>query len=226
MNQTWYQKQGSAWADFWTMLHLPYTLMCISFLVIGFGIERVSRWDIFILTVIAYFLGLGIASHSFDQLSGMGSSYVQHISQKNLMLIGMVSVTTAVFIGVNIMFHLKAWNILWMIPIQTFFVWAYPVSKFMKGVFHSDFWFAVSFGFIPVMVGYYINTLTLNPIFIGWAVVAFIISLIEITLSRYVRAIRRTTNPLNEYYLRPEKALKLLCLLSYLIALTLILGGK
>ncbi len=217
--------EGSKLAEFWTILHLPYTLMSLSFLAIGFGIAGVRSWDVFGWIMLAYFLGLGIASHSFDQLPYQGSSYVKYLTPWELMAIGTAAVGAAVMIGIYWMYSLSAWHLMWIIWLQTFFVFSYPISKTFGGYFHSDFWFAVSFGFIPVMAGYYINTLTLNPEFLPWAIMAAIISGIEITLSRYVRKWRKNVYLLQEPSVidRPEKALKLLCLLSYLLAVIFII---
>ena len=249
MSQTWYQAEGSKLAEIWTILHLPYTLMNLSFLTIGFGLAGIHRWDVFGWILLAYFLGLGIAAHSFDQLPGMGSNYIKHLTPKELWMIGLPALGVAVLIGAYWMIELKAWHLLWIIPLQTFFVWAYPNSKFMKGFFHDDFWFAVSFGFIPVMTGFYINNLSFSITIIPWAATALIISLIEITLSRYVRNVRkvstdntylliislieitlsryvrnvRKTNTDNTYLIKPELALKLLCLMSYSLALSIIM---
>lgn len=226
MRQTWYAAEGSKLAEFWTILHLPYTAMSLSFLAIGFGIAGVQRWDVFAWIMIAYFLGLGIAAHAFDQLPGQGSSYVKYLTPWELMAIGVAAVSAAVMIGVIWMVKLAAWHLGWIIVLQTFFVFSYPLSKTLKGFFHTDFWFAVSFGFIPVMAGYYINTLTLNSEFIPLAVVAFMISMIEITLSRYVRKWRKNVYLLQEPSVidKPEKALKLLCMMSYYLALIVLFG--
>jgi 1,4-dihydroxy-2-naphthoate octaprenyltransferase len=220
-----YQLTGSKTAEFITILHPYYTAMSLSFLAIGFGIAGVQRWDVFAWIMLAYFLGLGIAAHAFDQLPGMGSNYVKYLTPKDLMRMGVAAVSAAVMIGIFWMVKLAAWHLLWIIPLQTFFVMAYPYAKFAKGFFHNDFFFAFSFGFVPVMAGYYINTLTLNPEFIPWAVVAAIISGIEITLSRYVRKWRRNVYLLQEPSVidKPELALKLLCILSYLLAVIFIM---
>lgn len=225
MKKTWYSAEGSKLAEFWTILHLPYTAMSLSFLAIGFGIAGVHRWDVFAWIMVAYFLGLGIAAHAFDQLPGQGSSYVKYLTPWELMALGVAAVSAAVMIGIFWMVKLAAWHLSWIIVLQTFFVFSYPLSKTLKGFFHTDFWFAVSFGFVPVMAGYYINTLTLNPEFLPWAVVAALISGIEITLSRYVRKWRHNVYLLQEPSVidKPELALKLLCGLSYYLAMIFIL---
>jgi len=225
MKKTWYSAEGSKLAEVWTILHLPYTFMSLSFLATGFGIAGVQRWDVFAWISLAYFLGLGIAAHAFDQLPDQGSNYVKYITPWELMALGTASVGAAVMIGIYWMVSLAAWHLSWIIMLQTFFVFSYPISKTLRGYFHTDFWFAFSFGFVPVMAGYYINTLSLNPEFIPWAIVAALISGIEITLSRYVRKWRKNVYLLAEPSVidRPENALKLLCLLSYLLAIIFIL---
>ncbi len=228
MRQTWYQLTGSRWAELWTILHLPYTLMSLSFLATGFGLAGVRRWDAFWGIAAAYFLGLGLAAHSFDQLPGMGSIYVKRLTPRELMTIGVTALTGGVLLGVYWMVRLGAWHLIWMIPLQSFFVWAYPNSGFMKGFFHDDLWFSLSFGFIPVMVGSYVNTLTLDPAFLPWAALAATISAIEITLSRHARTMRRRSDEepiLIPFLGKPELALKLLCLMSYLLAIIVITGG-
>ena len=57
--RTWYHREGSKSAELWTILHLPYTFMAISFLVVGFGIQKPVNWEVLGAAVVAYFLGLG-----------------------------------------------------------------------------------------------------------------------------------------------------------------------
>lgn len=227
MRQNWYQLKGSKWAELWTILHLPYTLMNLSFLSIGFGLGGINRWEVYLSMLLAYTLGLGLAAHSFDQLPGMGSSYVDKLSSGELKLIGVTSLVAGIALGVYWMLILEAWHLLWLIPLQSFFVWAYPNSNFMGGFFHNDFWFSFSWGFTPVMVGYYLNHLDFSLAFIPWAVLATLISAIEITLSRYTRTLRRLNQEqLKPLIKKPEFALKLLCITSYLLGIIVILGGS
>lgn len=232
MKQNFYQLEGSKLKEFITILHIPYTLMCLSFLTIGFGISGIINWDAYWLTMIAYFLGLGVAAHSFDQLKGMGSIYVKLLSECELVSIGVLSLLASIVLGIQLMIGLSAWYLIILIPLQVFFVFAYPMKTLFRGFFHDDFWFAVSFGFLPVVIGYYVNTLYFSSLAMMWGIVALIISGIEINLSRYVRKQRKVKGEqyandrvlynnyiYPEYIERPERALKLLCLMTYLIAI-------
>lgn len=225
MQKTWYSKVGSKKAELWTILHFPYTAMCLSFLIIGFGIHKPIDVTALILISIAYLLGLGIAAHSLDQLKGMGTSYIKFLSQKELLTLGIVSLIITTGIGIWFITAYNAWLFLLLVPIQTFFAISYPIAKLFNGFFHTDFWFAVGFGFMPVVIGYYSNTLTLAWIVIPFGVVCFLIALIEITLSRYVRDRRKEAYlGSSERIIKPERALKLLCLLSYALAAAILLG--
>lgn len=231
--QTFYQLEGSKWAELWTILHLPYTFMALSFLVVGFSILKPVNYTVLVGALIAYFLGLGVAAHALDQLPKMGSSYVKFLSEKELLSLGGVSLIIALGIGV---WFIIGWHALWMLPlmiIQSFFAVAYPVARLFKGVFHNDISFAFSFGFVPVLIGYYANTLSFSWLILPFGLLCFLIALIEITLSRFVRTRRKevsagiTTAAAgssdNEFIAKPEKALKLLCLLSYTLAITMLL---
>lgn len=219
--KTWYSAEGSKLAELWTLLHMPYTLMCLSFLTVGFALSGINNWNIYAWTVVAYFHGLGVAAHSFDQLKGMGSSYVKHITQEELKIIGITSLAVSIIIGMVFIVKYSLYHLIWLMPLQVFFALSYPIAKMFKGTFHNDFSFAISFGSFPVIIGYYINTNSFSYESIMWALVCFVISYIEITLSRYARKMRKEQYDL-VYYSKPEKALKLLCILSYLLALIMI----
>jgi len=185
--------------------------------------------------MLAYFLGLGVAAHSLDQVHGMGSSYVKYLKDEELIIIGFSSLVASILIGLRIMIDISAWYLLILIPLQVFFVFAYPMKTLFKGFFHDDFWFAVSFGFLPVVIGNYINTLSLSPLAVWWGIIALIISGIEINLSRHVRNMRKEKGEQFKndkvvydnfiyptYIEKPERALILLCIMTYLITLSMI----
>jgi len=236
MKKNWYQMEGSKLKEFITIMHIPYTMMCISFLTMGFAISGIRDYGLYILTFISYFLGLGISSHCFDQLTGMGSRYVEKLKDDDLIFIGIFSLVISILIGIISMIDYKLWNLIWLIPIQSFFVFSYPLAKTFRGKFHSDFWFSISFGAIPVIIGNYVNTGGFDVMVFVFASFCVIISYIEILLSRHSRYMRKeyrskfsNDNALYnniiypQYIYRPEKALKMLCIMSYLLAVIMVL---
>lgn len=220
MKQTWYYAEGSKKAELWTILHLPYTFMALSFLVVGFSISKPVNYTVLVVALIAYFFGL-TAAHAFDQLPGMGSTYVKYLTKKELLTLGSISTVIALSLGV---WFIIGWQALWMLPlmiIQASFVILYPMSTLFKGFFHTDFWFAVGFGAMPVAVGFYANNLSFSWLILPFGAICFLISAIEINLSRFVR--KQRAEGANDVLIeRPERALKLLCFLSYVFGITML----
>lgn len=234
MKKTFYlvESKGKL-TELFNLLHLPYLAMNISFLVVGFSIHKPINWIVLVGAAIAYVAGLGIGAHFLDQIPGQGTRYVEYWNKNELMFVGVLSLIIAFGIGV---YFTIAWGAYWMallIPAQGFFAVAYPVARLFKGFFHNDISFAFSFGFVPVLIGYYANTLSFSWLIIPFGLLCFLIALIEITLSRYVRTRRKEASAGiatsasgssdNEFIAKPEKALKLLCLLSYVFAGTMLL---
>src|SRR5262245_14071098 len=66
----YYARGPGAWQDFVTLLHLPYTILHLSFVVLGAACARTIRLDRLLATLVAFFLAVGIAAHFLDELSG------------------------------------------------------------------------------------------------------------------------------------------------------------
>src|SRR2546428_8150165 len=65
-----YALAPGGWRDYVTLLHLPYTLWHLSYVVIGACLApHVPAWRLG-LRVLAFFLGLGIGAHALDALNG------------------------------------------------------------------------------------------------------------------------------------------------------------
>jgi hypothetical protein len=74
--------------------------------------------------------------------------------------------------------------LLWVVAVlEGFFVFAYNLEWF-GGKFHKDFWFAFSWGFLPVLAGYIMQTNEVTPGVLAIAVAMGLFSLVEIKASR------------------------------------------
>jgi hypothetical protein len=235
---TWYSAHGSRLAELWTLLHLPYTLMAICFVLIGFSLNKPINWFITGTICLAYFFGLGVAAHCFDQLPGQGTIYVKIIKPEELKQIGFGALSIAFALGTTLIITERLWILLPLMLLQTFFAFAYPMSKLFNGYFHNDWWFAVGFGAVPFLTGYIIGfsnagasiTSYTVAIAINGAIICLMVSLIEILLSRFVRRARansamgadREYRPQFWWY-RVETALKILCITVYVSTATLLL---
>jgi hypothetical protein len=66
----YYAKHGSRRADFWTLLHPPYTAWNLSYVVIGAALAPTVNWLVLTILLACFFCGTGIAAHALDELNG------------------------------------------------------------------------------------------------------------------------------------------------------------
>ena len=70
MRPAFYALAPGGWRDYVTLIHLPYTAWHLSYVVIGACLApHVPGWRL-VLTVVAFFLGLGVGAHALDELNG------------------------------------------------------------------------------------------------------------------------------------------------------------
>jgi hypothetical protein len=171
------------------MLFLPYTGMVLSFTIIGSMIAEHIYWDRVIAIVIVYFLGLGIAAHALDALGSKGKKpWGSTLTKSQLWIIATVSLVLAYLIAIYYMVLHVPW--LWVIALlEGFFVFSYNLEWF-DGKFHKDGWFAFSWGFLPLLAGYMIQTNGVSPEALGLGLAMALFSLIEIKASRPYKALK------------------------------------
>lgn len=176
------------------LLFLPYTGMVLAYTVIGSMLAPSIHWDRVGAILLIYFLALGIGAHALDALGSKNIKPWGHaFSMNQLRLLAICSLTAAYGIGIYYMlFHTP---LLWLIAIpEGFFVLAYNLEWF-KGRFHTDGWFALSWGSLPVLAGYILQTnqISLAALLVG-AAMGFL-SLVEIKASRPYKALKRARTP-------------------------------
>lgn len=179
------------------MLFLPYTGMVLSFTVIGSMMAEHIHWDRVIAIMTVYLLGLGIAAHALDAVGSKGGKPWGSIFTKaQLWVMAVVSLVFAYLIAIYYMVLYVPW--LWIVAIQEgFFVFAYNLEWF-AGKFHRDGWFAFSWGFLPLLAGYMIQTNRIRMEIIGLGLSMALFSLIEIKASRPYKARKSRLNDLND----------------------------
>jgi hypothetical protein len=184
--------------------------MCISFVIIGSILPHTILWDRVGAIALIYMLALGVSAHAAD---GLGSRNVkpwgEYFSRKQLWLLVILSLVTAYSIGIYYMILYVP--LLWIVAIlEGFFVFAYNFELF-KGYFHNDFWFAISWGVLPVMAGFIMQTNSIGIITLAVSVIAGIISYVEIKTSRPYKVLKRITH--DEYRVKSlETCLKTISL--------------
>jgi hypothetical protein len=188
---TWYSG-GDTWlGEAWTMLHPPYTLMVLGFVITGAAISPRFSWTILVPTVIAYALALGIGAHFLDQLPGMGSRYVRHWPSWALWLVGLGGVATGVIIGVAGALLVLGPPFLVLVGVQGVCALGYPLAPLFGGVLHRDSIFAVSWGSLPFLTSFYAQSREFSLVSLLLAAAFGVLAVIEIRVSKRSREARR-----------------------------------
>jgi hypothetical protein len=183
--------------SFLGLLFLPYTGMVLSFSIIGSMLAERVYWDRVLATLAVYFLGLGIAAHALDALGSKREKPWGMIFTRNqLWLMAFLSLSLAYLLAIYYMVRYVPW--LWVLAVsEGFFVFAYNLECF-KERFHTDFWFAFSWGFLPVLAGYIMQTNKMSVEVLAVAVSMALFSLVEIKASRPYKELKKRRGILEE----------------------------
>lgn len=233
-----YALAPGGWRDYWSLLHPPYTLWHLSYVVIGACLASRLHLGWLGETLLAFFLAMGLAAHALDELNGrpLGT----RIPDGVLWGIAVVGLVGAIGLGVHGAAEVSPW--LWpFIAVGTFLVVAYNLELF-GGIVHSDVWFALAWGAFPVLTAYFAQGGTIRPSAVLAAAACAAISFAQRVLSTPVRRLRRSVTsvrgemvttdgsrePLDASALRaaPERALRWLSLAMPLIAVALLLARR
>jgi hypothetical protein len=203
------------------MLFLPYTGMCISFTIIGSMLSESILWDRVLSIFIIYFLALGVSAHAADNL---GSKKIKPWGnffttlELKLMVIGGLSVSYTIGIYYVITF---APLLLIIAIIEGFFLFAYNFELF-NGFFHNNFWFAVSWGSLPLLAGFVIQTNSISILSLFSSTIAFLVAYSEIIISRKYKELKRRPQDIVDCNIKKlELYLKILSLTTISFALIL-----
>jgi hypothetical protein len=182
-----YALRPGSWRDYITLLHPPYTLWHLSYVAIGAGLAPDFSGRRLAAALAAFFLAMGIGAHALDELNGRPLQ--TRIPTSGLVALAAVSIAGAVAIGIA---SAAAWT-LWLLPFVAFggfIVVAYNL-ELLGGWFHTDLWFALSWGAFPLLTGYFVLAEQLQVEAILAAAFAALQSHAQRLLSSPVRFMRR-----------------------------------
>ncbi len=182
-----YALELGGWRDYVTLLHPPYTLWHLSYVVFGAALAPTLHYDRLGATLLAFFLAVGIAAHALDELNGRPLR--TRIPASVLVLMTVTALAGAVSLGLLGGVVVSPW-LFAFVAIGAFIVLAYNLELF-GGRFHSDVWFALAWGVFPLLTAYWASAERLDLTAAAGAAAAFALSLAQRTLSSRVRAIRR-----------------------------------
>jgi len=208
--------------------------MVLSYAMIGATLSPSMHFDRLLLTLLAYFLGLGVAAHALNELHAR--HWGKALTKLDLTALFVASLTAALVIGgygVIVLYESSQGYcsivLSLFIVLETAFLFAYNLGY---SKFHSDLAFAFSWGALPCLISYYVNSLALSLIILVIGSCLSVTAAIEINLSRWCKTIRRSGSMtrFGEDQLStklalegPEKALKLIVVAVDLLGLGLLM---
>jgi heme O synthase-like polyprenyltransferase len=233
MRPAFYALERGGWRDYVSLLHPPYTAWHLSYVVVGGCLAPAVSWSRLGLTVLAFFLAMGVGAHALDEISGRPLQ--TRVPRTVLIALALSSLVAACAIGVAVAVSFSLW-ILVAVAIGAFLVPAYNL-ELLGGRFHTDLWFGIAWGGFPVLTGYLACAGTLRPAAVLAAAWATLLSLAQRRLSTPVRRTRREVvdvsgelglaggvrEPVTRELLvaAPEAALRLLAASTVLVAAAL-----
>lgn len=179
-----YATTSGGWRDYWTLLHPPYTVWHLSYVLLGAALAPSPDPRIIAGALVAFGLAVGVGAHAFDELRGRPLR--TRIPAPVLVALGSTALGIAIALGVIASTVLG--------PVFALFVaggaalvlaYAYEMP-----VVHSDLGFALGWGAFPVVTTAYAVGAQPVPIALA-ALAAALLSMAQRRLSTRARAIRR-----------------------------------
>jgi hypothetical protein len=173
--------------DWWTLLHPPYTAWHLSYVVLGAALAPTVDGTRLLATLLAFFAAVGVAAHALDELHGRPLQ--TRISSIALVAAAAIGLGIAVGLGVAGI-NTVGPGLAVFIVVGAFLVLGYNLEWF-HGWVHSDAGFAFAWGAFPVLTAYYAQAGRIGVAAIAGAAAAFLLSVMQRTLSTRAREIRR-----------------------------------
>ncbi|HVD30832.1 MAG TPA: class I SAM-dependent methyltransferase [Methylomirabilota bacterium] len=179
-----YALAPGSWRDYWTLLHPPYTAWHLSYVLLGAALAPMPDPPIVAGALVAFFLAVGVAAHSFDELQGrpLGT----RIPTSVLVALGSLGLIGAIALGIVAAAMLGPWFLV-LVVIGAALVVSYGLEL---PIVHSDVGFAIAWGGFPVVASAVANGAPLVATAAA-AIGASLLSLAQRRLSTPVRRVRR-----------------------------------
>ncbi len=226
-----YALRPGPWRDLVTLLHPPYTLLHLSFVVLGAAFAPVLRLDRLIATLAAFFLAVGVAAHFLDELNGR--PLATKVSAGVLLGGGVAALIGACGIGLAGLLVVSPLLLVFIVA-GGFIVIAYNL-EIAHGAFHGDRTFALFWGAFPFLTAYWVMDESLGwPALLG-TIACYALAHLQRALSMPARTLRRRVATVEgtmtfhdgsdaaidhrTLLAAPERALRALCVAVPLLAI-------
>lgn len=187
LRPAFYAAGGEGWRQWWTILHPPYTAWHLAYVVIGASLAPSVALTPLLAAVGAFLLAVGVAAHALDELHGRPLRTT--ISSSTLAGATATGLAGAAALGALGLVR-DGWVLVPFMVAGPLLVVGYNAEIF-DGLFHTDAWFAASWGAFPVLTAYVAETRTLAVAPVLAALAAFALSLGQRHLSTSARTVRR-----------------------------------
>jgi len=171
------------------MTFIPYTLMNVSYVVTGSMLASGGvDWMRVVEISVVYLLSVGVSAHALDALAP-NRPWGAFLAKSQLVALAALALVPALTLGL----YLALSHALWLIPVglvELFYLLSYNLELF-GGRFHTEAWFAFSWGFLPVIAGYVAQTNSLSLQALGGGAFGFTTAYVEINASRPYKALKR-----------------------------------
>jgi len=169
----------------------PYALMNASYVLIGSLLAPSVHFDRMAGMALVYLLAVGVSAHSLDA-TAPNRPWGDFLSRRQLLLLAVAGLVPALGLG---LYYAIAFSPV-LIPlglVELFFLLSYNLEYF-GGRFHTDLWFSFSWGFLPVLAGYAVQTDYIGVAPIAAGLFGFFTAFIEINASRPYRALKKQSD--------------------------------
>lgn len=182
----YYAPTGSRAGDLVAVLHPPYTAWHVSHVAIGAAVAPSLNWLVLTGTLLAFFLGTGVAAHALDELHGRPlRTGLSNGLLLGLGVGGMVAALVLAGIGAT---RLSPWVLVWAaagVALAT----GYALER--PAILHTHLGFALAWGGFPALVGFWAQTETISLGALAVAGATTLVSLAQRSLSTPARHLRR-----------------------------------
>jgi len=148
-------------------LRTPFSLVFIGWITLAQAIAPSFNLQIYLLTLLATFLGLVVGAHYID-IGSSREKFSPYLKiPRSMLAVGIIAVALGILVGAYVA---ARWNIVFLafVLVEGFAAVAYPREN--PKVVHSYIGFGLTWGTIPFLGAYFIQASTLSLLAIGLSI--------------------------------------------------------
>ena len=170
------------------MTFFPYTLMNVSYTVIGSLLAEQVHTDRLVGIAVVYLFAVGMTAHGLDAMAP-NKPWGSFLTRKQLTVLVAAGLIPSFTLGLYYSVRYAPW-LLVVGVVELFFLLSYNLELFGSR-FHTKGWFALSWGFLPVLGGYVLQTNSISTLAIAGGLFGFSTAYVEISASQPYKAIMK-----------------------------------